>query len=229
MNEVDMICAAIGVSVIVLGFVLWRLVRVRPTVIGSELDRRWADVEHASMKGTEHIGSRSVMDLSEKNVEALAKQMMSDKIIAENKKIWVTGGGGITDEQIDALKLQGGIVAPGRAYTGGSIAETHLGPIHASKPILARADHGQFGTGNRPANAGTSKQIERLHLAGGPHASAVAMIDADCTQQERRVIHMREHGDSLTLIAQRLGVSVGKVRRLEVKAVNKILAAREKP
>ena len=108
------------------------------------------------------------------------------------------------------------------------IIATHLGLIK-NATASKRTNKGTFDASNRPHNIGVSKQIERLHLSGVPHASAVAMMDADCTMQERRVIHMREQGDSLTLIAERLGVSVAKVRRLEASAVDKIIAARKKP
>ena len=154
-------------------------------VIGSELDRRWADVAHARQ--------------------------------AEQKR----------REQLNAAaafgKLHPGITI---STIGESIAETHLGTIK-NATASKRTNKGTFDANNRPHNIGVSKQIERLHLSGVPHASAVAMMDADCTMQERRVIHMREQGDSLTLIAQRLGVSVAVVRRMERNAVNKIITARK--
>jgi DNA-binding CsgD family transcriptional regulator len=156
-----------------LALLVWRLWPTKPDpVVGSELDRRWADVEHAYHK------------------ERSARMAL------------------LTPKAT-------------------SIAETHLGPIGTRGAQPTRREKGKFATGNSPFNTGTSKQLERLHLAGAPHVSTVAMMDADCTQTERRVIHLREQGNSLALIAQRLGVTIAKVRRLEKSAVDKILAARK--
>lgn len=95
-------------------------------------------------------------------------------------------------------------------------------------PKPKRASGGKFDVNNRPPNAGASKQIERLRAAGIRHAGTTVMMDACCSKQERAVLHMRQAGQALPLIADRLGISVSKVRRLERSAVEKIIAIRKK-
>ena len=158
------------------------------------------------------------------------------------------------DMAISVTDWRGVYGSPSGSAFDGSIAKCHIGeaqtlidgstvhfeltscafglkPVFSPAPasVTDRTDKGLFTSGNTPTNAGQSKQIDRLHLNGVPHASAVAMIEADCSPLERRVVHMREEGTPQAVIAERLGITRSKVRRLEASGVDKILNAQKEP
>jgi len=94
-----------------------------------------------------------------------------------------------------------------------------------SDPFNATLPHpGRFAPGSRPPNAGTSSQLARLDRAGlSRRALIMHSFPAGCSMLEMDVISARARGCSFREVGSMLRISVDQARRIERRAVDRIL------